>query len=150
MSSFHHYFFGCLKVGLQIEKWAEDMNRHFIEKEIEVASVNLSNPKLQLSLGCVSVLSCFSGVRLFVTFWLSLPAFSSMGLSQHECWNGLPCPPLGDLPNLGIKPVSLMSLALAGGFFTTIFTWEAHHLGRIKKWYWFWRSEYCYVLRVVL
>ena len=29
------------------------------------------------------------------------------------------CPPLGDLPDPGIEPVSLMSLALAGGFFTT-------------------------------
>ena len=31
----------------------------------------------------------------------------------------------GDLVNLGIKPVSLMSPALAGGFFTTSATWEA-------------------------
>ena len=29
------------------------------------------------------------------------------------------------LPNLGVKPRSLMSPALAGGFFTTIATWEA-------------------------
>ena len=31
----------------------------------------------------------------------------------------------GDLPDPGIKPVSLMSPALAGGFFTTSATWEA-------------------------
>ena len=30
-----------------------------------------------------------------------------------------PCPPPGDLPNPGIKLMSLMSPALAGGFFTT-------------------------------
>ena len=35
------------------------------------------------------------------------------------------CPPLGDLPDPGIEPVSLMSLALAGGFFTTSTTREA-------------------------
>ena len=27
----------------------------------------------------------------------------SMGYSQQEYWNGLPCPPPGDLPNPGIK-----------------------------------------------
>ena len=34
-------------------------------------------------------------------------------------------PPLWDLPNVGIKPMSLMSPALAGEFFTTSVTWEA-------------------------
>ena len=42
----------------------------------------------------------------------------SMGFSRQEYWSGLPCPPPGDLPNLGIKPASLMSPALADGFFT--------------------------------
>ena len=37
----------------------------------------------------------------------------------------MPCPPPGDLPNPGVKPASLMSPALAGGFFTTRTTWEA-------------------------
>ena len=37
---------------------------------------------------------------------------------------GLPCPSPGDLPNPGIEPTSLMSPALAGGFFTTSATWE--------------------------
>ena len=36
---------------------------------------------------------------------------------------GFPCPP-GDLPNPGIKPVSLMPPALAGRFFTTSASWE--------------------------
>ena len=35
------------------------------------------------------------------------------------------CPPPGDLPNPGIEPVSLMSPASAGRFFTTSATWEA-------------------------
>ena len=42
-----------------------------------------------------------------------------------EYWGGLPCPLPGDLPNPGIKPVSLNSPALAGGFFTTSTTREA-------------------------
>ena len=50
----------------------------------------------------------------------------SMGFSRQEYWNGLPFLTPGDLPNPGIKPASLVSPALAGGFFTTSDTWEAH------------------------
>ena len=41
-----------------------------------------------------------------------------MGFPRQEYWSGLPCPPLGDLPNLGIKPVSLTSPALHVHFLT--------------------------------
>ena len=47
------------------------------------------------------------------------------GILQANYWSVLPCPPPGDLPNLGIKPSSLTSPALAGRFFTTSTTWEA-------------------------
>ena len=47
----------------------------------------------------------------------------SMGCSKQGYWSGLPCPPPGDLPDPGIKPTSLTSPALAGGFFTTSTTW---------------------------
>ena len=50
----------------------------------------------------------------------------SMGFSWQEYWNGLLFPAPRDLPNPGIKPVCLMSPALAGGFFTTSATWESH------------------------
>ena len=45
----------------------------------------------------------------------------SIGLSRQEYWSKLLFPPPGDLPNPGIKPKSpvSLSLALAGGFFTT-------------------------------
>ena len=43
----------------------------------------------------------------------------SMGFPRQEYWSGLPFPTPGDRPHPGIKPVSLVSLALAGGFFTT-------------------------------
>jgi len=49
-----------------------------------------------------------------------------MGFSRQEYWSRLPCPPPGHLPDPGIEPTSLMSPALAGGFFTTSATWEAH------------------------
>ena len=48
----------------------------------------------------------------------------SMGFSKQEYWSELPCPPPGDLPDPGIKPVSFTSPASAGGFFTTNATWE--------------------------
>ena len=38
-----------------------------------------------------------------------------MGCSWQECWIGLPCPPLGDIPDSGIESASA---ALAGRFFT--------------------------------
>ena len=50
----------------------------------------------------------------------------SMGFSRQEYQSGLPFPFPGDLPDSGIKPMSLTYPALAGGFFTTSATWEAH------------------------
>ena len=72
------------------------------------------------------MLSPIRHVRLFVTPWtVTWQALLSMGFSRQECWSGLPCPPPGDLPNPGIELTSLMSPALAGGFFTSSATWEA-------------------------
>ena len=45
----------------------------------------------------------------------SPPGSPSMGFSRQEYWSGLPFPPLGDLPNPGIK---LNISCIAGGFFT--------------------------------
>ena len=47
----------------------------------------------------------------------------SMGFSRQEYRSGLPCPSPGDLPDSGITASSLLSSALAGGFFTTGITW---------------------------
>ena len=66
------------------------------------------------------MLSCFSHVQLFATLWtVACLGPLSMGFSRQEYWSGLPLPPPGDLPNPEIKPASLTSPALAGGFFTT-------------------------------
>ena len=54
------------------------------------------------------VLSCFSCVQLFATLWtVARQAPLSMGFSRQEYWSGLPYPPPGDLPNLGMEPTSL-------------------------------------------
>ena len=77
-------------------------------------------------LHCALVLSPFSHVGLLVTPWtVACQAPLSMGFSRQEYSGGLPCPLLGDLPNPGTEPASLMSPALAGGFFTTSASWEA-------------------------
>ena len=73
------------------------------------------------------VLSHISHVQFFATLETGAPqAPLSMGFSRQEHWSGVPWPPPGHLPDSGIKHTSLMSPALAGGFFTTSTTWEAH------------------------
>ena len=43
----------------------------------------------------------------------------SMESSRQEYWNELPFPTPGDLPHLGIEPMSPISPSLTDGFFTT-------------------------------
>ena len=58
--------------------------------------------------------------KLYLTPWTGArQAPLSMGFPRQEYWNGLPCPSPGDLPDPEIKPVSLESSALAGGFCTS-------------------------------
>ena len=74
---------------------------------------------------CACMLSPFSHVQLFVTLWtVALQTSLSMGFSRQEYPSGLSYSPPGDLPDPRIKPMSLKSPALAGGFFTTRTTWE--------------------------
>ena len=74
----------------------------------------------------VCMLSHFSHIQLCAILrTVAHQAPLSKEFSRQEYWSGLPCPPPGDLPDPGIKPVSLTPLALAGRFFTTSTTWEA-------------------------
>ena len=43
-----------------------------------------------------------------------------MEFSRQEYWSGLPFPPPRDLPNPGIKLLSFVSPAMAGGFFASV------------------------------
>ena len=49
----------------------------------------------------------------------SQPGLSVHGFPRQEYWSGLPCHPPEDLPDPGMESVSLASLELADGFFTT-------------------------------
>ena len=60
-------------------------------------------------------------VQFFVTPWIiAQQAPLSMEFSRQEHWSGVPFPTPGDLPDPGIKHVSLASPAMAGRFFTTV------------------------------
>ena len=67
----------------------------------------------------------------------SLPGSSVHGILQARVLEWAADPPPGDLPYPGIKPASLTSAALAGGFFTTSITWETqynqHHVSKAKS-----------------
>ena len=71
--------------------------------------------------GDVCVLVCaLSRGQLSATPWtVAHQAPLSIGFSQQEYCSGLPFPTSRDLPDPGIKPMSLATPALTGGFFTT-------------------------------
>ena len=77
-------------------------------------------PRIDSIVPRVCALSHFSPVQLCATPQTVAPqAPLSTGFSRQEYWSGLPFPPPEDLPDPGIEPAFLMSLALAGKFFTT-------------------------------
>ena len=51
----------------------------------------------------------------------------SMGFPRQVYQSGLTFPSPGALPDPGIKPTSLVSPTLAGGFFTNCTTWEVQN-----------------------
>ena len=62
------------------------------------------------------MLSC---VQLFVIPWtVAHQAHLSMEFPRQESWSGLPFSTPGDLPDPGMEPMSPVSPALAGKFFT--------------------------------
>ena len=76
---------------------------------------------------CACMLRHYSVISDSAILWtVACQAPLSMGFSKQKHWSGLPCPPPGDLPNLGVKCMSLKCPALAGMFFTINDTREAH------------------------
>ena len=66
---------------------------------------------------------------LWLAWTIAHPLSLFMEFSRQEHWSGLPLPTPGDLPNPGIKSLSLVSSALAGRFFTT------EPPGKLFNWY---------------
>ena len=101
--------------------WKNDIDELVCRAEIEDSDIKnrlmdmaTEGEKMQL----------LSRAWLFVAPWTRAPQASlSMEFPRQEYWSGLPYPTPGDLPDSGIKLVSLTSPALAGKFFTTSATW---------------------------
>ena len=77
----------------------------------------IDNPKNTFNCQCleqsVHAKSLQSCLTLCYTVDCSPPRSSVHGILQQEHWSGLPCPPSGHLPNLGIKPLQVDSLPLS-------------------------------------
>ena len=84
---------------------------------------------IQLYIPGISVrVQLLSHVQLFATPWTTLHQASlSIGFSRQEYWSGLLFPSPGNLPDPEMEPMSLVSPALAGRFFTINITWEAQN-----------------------
>ena len=62
---------------------------------------------------CVCVVCVLGWVQFFVTLWtLAQQGPLPMEFSKQEYWSGLPFLPPGDLPDLGIELMSLVSATL--------------------------------------
>ena len=108
-------FSTIFSLGNLINLWLEFQNQHL------GPSFPL-NSRLQMYF----LTYLLSHAGLFVTLWSgACQAPSLMVFPRQKHWSGLPFPPSGYIPNPGIKPKSLASPALAGGFFTSCDSWEA-------------------------
>ena len=98
--------------GILTELWKYNSSRHLsiLQKWVNYLCVCV----------CVWALSCFSPVQLFVTHGLQPTRLPCPRLLE---WVAMPSS--RDLPNLGIEPASVVSLLLAGRFFTaSAFLWQ--------------------------
>ena len=89
----------------------------------DVPSMGLQLALLPL---CVRANYIASVVPDSATLWTAAhqaPLF--LGFSRQGYCSGLPCSPLGDLPDPGTEPEALTSPALAGGFFTSSATTQS-------------------------
>ena len=94
--------------------WKVWLQSLFFNKKLELKNLEWSVTIYKLNRAfhhrylCVCVLSRFSLVLLFVTPWAATCYVSLyMGFSRQEYWTGLPCSLPGDLPDPGIKRMSL-------------------------------------------
>ena len=93
--------------------WTELPARHtqFFE------GIDLEELKYQDTHNVAQSLSC---VWLFATLWtVDCQTLLSMEFSKQEYWSALPFSLPGTLPNPGIEPMSLVSPAFSGRFFTS-------------------------------
>ena len=92
----------CRKVWLIYKAPTSRIKYVYLKPEVVGTSIILHIRKM-----CVHA-QLLSQVHLFSTPWpVAHQDPLSMGFSRQQYWNGLSCPPPGDLPDPGIKPTSL-------------------------------------------
>ena len=116
-------FLGLIYVSICVILWNTQASKWVGEDGNSVCvTVTLGKKKSIYSphwLICMFV-QLLSHIQLFATPWIVAHQDPlSMEFSRHERWSGLPFPTPGDLPDPETKPASLVSPALASGFFTT-------------------------------
>ena len=101
--------------GIQLlDKWSPFLNDEMITQNVLSLPLSLSRIKKPTSmdlhgLSAKSLQSCLT----LATLWtVAYQAPLSMGFSRQEYWNGLPCPPPGDLLNTATILASLAAPAL--------------------------------------
>ena len=93
-------------------------------KELYTTELNWTE-LLPIICQCVCVRSVTQSCLTLCNLMICSPPGSSVrGIFRKEYWSGLPPSTPGDLPNPGMEPSSLVSLALAGRFFTISTTWD--------------------------
>ena len=116
---------------LMFPSWAPSRcfsyNVSHIKKAISATFLAITHADCHLSV-CACLLNRFSSVQLSVTPWtVACPPGSSVrGIFRGRIPEWVAVPFCGDLPDAGTEPGSFMPPALAGRFFTTSATWEAH------------------------
>ena len=101
----HLAFFVLLTVEYRLKE--KNMHENLLDNFLHM----IRNPVESQKCWYVWMLHHFSCVWLFATVWtVALSAPLSMGFSRQEYWNGLPCPPSGDLPTAFIYENSLDNL----------------------------------------
>ena len=100
-----------------------DLQNLKIKVQVKLAPETWREDRVGVECVCVCVCVCvpeLSLAWLFANPWTGAHQISlHMEFPRKEYWSGLPFLSPGDLPDLGIKPASLASPALAGWFFTT-------------------------------
>ena len=90
----------------------------------QISKTSRDEQSSQVNVQMSVVVQLLSHVQLFETSWtVACQALLSMEFPRQEYWNGLPFPPPGDLPNLGIKPTSHVSCVRRQVLY------HQHHLG---------------------
>ena len=113
------------KIACTSQKEIKFYQRHRILSEVVIHEQPILGIRQVWKYMRACILSRFNSVWLFATPWtVAHQTPLSVEFSRQEYWRGLPFLPPGDLPNPGVEPVSCVSLALAGGFFTPSTIWE--------------------------